>query len=94
MELARVQEIFLFEPGKGYADIRRNKEGWPPSDQNGSLLLSAVGKSIYRAVPWPQFIMTVVDLTASPIVITLLFALVFKMLPEGDIAWRRKLPAI
>lgn len=51
-------------------------------------VLSAVGKFIHRAVPWPQIIMTVVDLTASPIVITLLFAMMFKLLPEGHIAWR------
>jgi membrane protein len=52
-----------------------------------SALLSAVGKFIHRAVPWPEVIMTVVDLTASPIGITLLLALMFKMLPEGHIAW-------
>jgi membrane protein len=53
-----------------------------------SLLLSAVGKFIHWAVPWSQTIMTVVDLTASLIVITLLFALMFKILPEGHITWR------
>ena len=53
-----------------------------------SLLLSSVGKFIQQAVPWPQIILTVVDLTASPIVITLLFALIFKILPEGHITWR------
>jgi membrane protein len=51
-------------------------------------ILSAVGKFIHRAVPWPQLIMTAVDLAGSPIVITLLFALMFKLLPEGHIAWR------
>jgi membrane protein len=51
-------------------------------------ILSAVGKFIHRAVPWPQLVMTVVDLAGSPIGITLLFALMFKMLPEGYIAWR------
>lgn len=53
-----------------------------------SAVLSAVEKFIHRAVPWPQIIMTVVDLTASPIVITLLFAMMFKLLPEEHIAWR------
>jgi membrane protein len=53
-----------------------------------SAVLSAVGKFIHRAVPWPQIIMTLVDLTASPIVITVLFAMMFKLLPEGHIAWR------
>ena len=53
-----------------------------------SVLLSALGTFIQRAVPWLQIILTVVDLTASPIVITLLFALIFKILPEGHITWR------
>jgi membrane protein len=53
-----------------------------------SLLLSAVVKFIHWAGPWLQTIMTVVDLTASLIVITLLFALMFKILPEGHITWR------
>lgn len=53
-----------------------------------SAVLAAVGKFIHRAMPWPQLIMTVVDLMGSPIVITALFALMFKMLPEGHIAWR------
>ena len=52
-----------------------------------SAVLSAVGKVIHRAVPWPQIIMTVVDLMASPIVTSLLFAMMFKLLPEGHIAW-------
>ena len=39
-------------------------------------------------VPWPQIILTVVDLTASLIVITLLFPLIFKILPEEQITWR------
>jgi membrane protein len=53
-----------------------------------SIIFSALGKFIQRAMPWPQIILTVVDLTASPIVITLLFALIFKILPERHIAWR------
>ncbi len=53
-----------------------------------SILLSALGTFIQRAAPWLQIILTVVDLTASPIVITLLFALIFKILPEGHITWR------
>ena len=51
-------------------------------------LLSALEKFIHRAVPWPQILMIVVDLTASPVVITVLFAMMFKLLPEGHIAWR------
>ncbi len=53
-----------------------------------SAVVAAVGIFIHRTVPWHQIIMTVVDLTASPIVITLLFAMMFKLLPEGHIAWR------
>ena len=53
-----------------------------------SLLLSALGTFIQRAVPWLQVILTVVDLTASPIVLTLLFGLIFKILPEAHITWR------
>ena len=53
-----------------------------------SVILSALGTFIQRAGPWPQTIMTVVDLTASLILITLLFALIFKILPEEQITWR------
>jgi membrane protein len=53
-----------------------------------SAVVAAVGIFIHRTVPWPQIIMTVVNVTASPIVITLLFAMMFKLLPEGHIAWR------
>jgi membrane protein len=53
-----------------------------------SVILSALGTFIHWAGPWLQTIMAVVDLTVSPIVITLLFALMFKMLPEEHITWR------
>jgi len=53
-----------------------------------SVILSALGTFIQRAVPWLQTIMAVVDLTVSPIVITVLFALMFKILPEAHITWR------
>jgi membrane protein len=53
-----------------------------------SVIFSALEKFIQQTVPWLQIILTVVDLTVSPIVITLLFALIFKILPEGDITWR------
>jgi membrane protein len=53
-----------------------------------SAVLATVGRFIHRAVPWPQLILTIVDVVGSPIVIGLLFALMFKMLPEGYIAWR------
>jgi membrane protein len=53
-----------------------------------SVIFTALEKFIQQTVPWLQIILTVVDLTVSPIVITLLFALIFKILPEGDITWR------
>lgn len=57
-----------------------------------SLLMSAVvaaaERFIHRELPWPQAIMAVIDVSSSPVVITVLFALLFKMLPEGHIAWR------
>jgi membrane protein len=53
-----------------------------------SAIFSALGTFIQQAVPWLQIILTVADLTASPIVITLLFALIFKILPQENITWR------
>jgi len=53
-----------------------------------SALLAILGKFVFRAVSGPQVIMTVMDVTVSFVVITLLFALMFKALPDGYIAWR------
>jgi membrane protein len=55
-----------------------------------SAFLAALGKLVLRAVPGPQVILTltVVDLAVSLPLITLLFALMFKILPDGYIAWR------
>lgn len=53
-----------------------------------SISLSALGTFIQGTIPWLQVILAVVDLTAWPIVLTLLFALIFKILPEGHITWR------
>jgi membrane protein len=53
-----------------------------------SVIFSALGTFIQQGVPWPQIILTIVDLTASLIVITVLFALIFKILPEEQITWR------
>jgi membrane protein len=57
----------------------------------GSLILSAVmaalSKFILQAVPGPQVILIVMDVAVSLPVITLLFALMFKVLPDGYIAW-------
>lgn len=51
-------------------------------------VLSAAERFIHRELPGPHVIMTIIDVSGSPVVITVLFALMFKMLPEGHIAWR------
>ncbi|MGZ8406216.1 MAG: YihY/virulence factor BrkB family protein [Nitrospira sp.] len=57
----------------------------------GSLILSAVlaalSKFILQALPGPQVILLFVDVAVFLPVITLLFALMFKVLPDGYIAW-------
>ncbi len=57
----------------------------------GSLILSAVlaalSKFILQAVPGPRVFLIFVDVAVSLPVITLLFALMFKALPDGYIAW-------
>lgn len=52
-----------------------------------SAVLSALSTFILQAVPGPQVILVVVDVAVSLPVITLLFALMFKVLPDGYIAW-------
>jgi membrane protein len=52
-------------------------------------ILAALGKFVLQAVPGPQVMLTfVVEVAVSLPVITLLFALMFKVLPDGYIAWR------
>jgi len=51
-------------------------------------VMAAAGTFIHRAVPEPHVIMTVIDIAGSPIVMAVLFGLMFKILPEGHIAWR------
>ena len=53
-----------------------------------SAFLSALGKLVFRAIPMPQDILAFVDIAISMPVIMLLFALMFKVLPDGYIAWR------
>lgn len=52
-----------------------------------SAVLAALSKFILQAVPGPQVILIFVDVAVSMPVITLLFALMFKVLPDGYIAW-------
>lgn len=51
-------------------------------------ILAAVGRFVHRAIPGPEIVTALVDAVGSPTVITILFAVMFKMLPEGYIAWR------
>ena len=53
-----------------------------------SAVLAALVRFIHQSAPWLQLVMTIVDLAGSPTVIALLFALMYKMIPEGYIAWR------
>jgi membrane protein len=53
-----------------------------------SAVLAALGKFLLRAVPGPQVILAFVDIAVSLPAITLLFALMFKVRPDGYIAWR------
>ena len=53
-----------------------------------SAFLAAVGKLVLRVVPGPPVILNFVDVAISVPVITLLFAVMFKVLPDGYIAWR------
>jgi membrane protein len=50
-------------------------------------LLAILSNFVLHAVPRPQVIMTLMDVAVSLPVITLLFALLFKVLPDGYIAW-------
>lgn len=52
-----------------------------------STFLTALSKFILQTVPGPQMILIFVDVAVSLPVITLLFALMFKVLPDGYIAW-------
>jgi len=57
-----------------------------------SLLVSAVlaglGKYLGQLLPVPDVILKVLDIGVSFLVITVLFATMFKVLPEAHIAWR------
>lgn len=50
--------------------------------------LSATQETIGNAFPMSEFILQVVNLVISLGVITVLFALIFKFLPDAQIAWR------
>ena len=52
-----------------------------------SAVLASVGRFVHRAVPVPFVIMTLVDVAFSLIVLTVLFAVMFKVLPNVYVAW-------
>ena len=53
-----------------------------------SAFLAALGRFLLRAMPGLQGIVAFMDIAISLPVIMLLFALMFKVLPNGYIAWR------
>lgn len=50
--------------------------------------LSAVQETIGNAIPVSEILLQIVNLIISVGVITVLFALMFKFLPDADVAWR------
>lgn len=53
-----------------------------------NIVMAAAGKFIDRQMPEPQVVMTMINIMGSPVVMAVLFALMFKILPEGHIAWQ------
>jgi membrane protein len=53
-----------------------------------NVVMVAAGKFIHREMPEPQLLMTVINILGSPVVMAVLFTLMFKILPEGHIAWQ------
>ena len=50
--------------------------------------LSAVQETIGNAIPVSEILLQIVNLVISVGVITVLFAMIFKLLPDAEIAWR------
>ena len=53
-----------------------------------NVVMAAAGRFINMEMAEPQVLMMVIDIMGSPIVMAVLFTLMFKMLPEGHIAWQ------
>ena len=53
-----------------------------------STALSAVQETIGNAIPVSEILLQIVNLIISVGVITVLFAMIFKILPDAEIAWR------
>lgn len=53
-----------------------------------NLVMAAAGRFINKELTEPQVFMMVIDIMGSPVVMAVLFTLMFKMLPDGHIAWQ------
>ncbi len=53
-----------------------------------SAAVSAIGKIVFSALPGTQILMEVLNVVISFIVVTVLFALIYKVLPDVEIKWR------
>ncbi|MEX2146898.1 MAG: YihY/virulence factor BrkB family protein [Candidatus Rokuibacteriota bacterium] len=53
-----------------------------------SAWLAAVGKFFSYLLPAPEMVLKAIDVSVSVLVITVLFALTFKLLPDVEVAWR------
>ena len=53
-----------------------------------NVVMAAAGRFINKEMAEPQILMMVIEIMGSPIVMAVLFTLMFKMLPEGHIAWQ------
>jgi membrane protein len=53
-----------------------------------SAILSAVQETVGNAIPVSEILLQLANLVISIAVITILFALIFKFLPDAEIAWR------
>jgi membrane protein len=53
-----------------------------------NIVMAAAGKFIDQEMPGPQVVMTMINIMGSPVVMAVLFTLMFKILPEGHIAWQ------
>ena len=53
-----------------------------------NVVMVAAGTFIHREMPEPQAIMTVINIMGSPVVMAVLFMMMFKILPEEHIAWQ------
>ena len=53
-----------------------------------NVVMVATGKFIHGEMPEPHVIMAVINIMGSPVVMAILFMMMFKILPEEHIAWQ------